>query len=498
MEATIEKKKEKKKRTIKTIAKTKTPMPEQDPAVRRGNFSEVALGYTEEMAIAEAQRCIQCKKPTCILGCPVEINIPAFVQAIEDKQFHKAFDIMKQDNVMPAICGRVCPQETQCEETCVVGYKLEPVGIGRLERFIGEVGLKQGWKTKVDAKPNGKRVAIVGSGPGGITCAADLAMAGCDVTIFEALHTAGGVLKYGIPEFRLPKALIDEELKGLSELGVKVVTNAIIGRLYTIPQLMEEKGFDTVFVAVGAGYPRFMNIPGEGANGIFSANEYLTRVNLMAGYEHPLMDTPVGMGKNVAVIGSGNTAMDACRVSLRMGAENVYCVYRRTRKESPARAEEIEHAVEEGVEFHWLTAPVRILADDNGWVRAMENIKMELGEPDDSGRRRPIPMPGTEFEFKVDTVVYAIGTAANPIIGQTTPGLKLNRWGNIEVDEKTQMTNLPGVFAGGDIVTGGATVILAMGAGRVAARAMLEYMGIEPPPRPPRPETGRLPKSKRK
>ena len=493
----MEAKPKKKKKTIKTIAKVKTPMAEQDAKERAANFSEVALGYTVEDALAEAARCIMCKKPTCIIGCPVEIDIPSFIQAIEDKEFRKAFDIMKADNVIPAICGRVCPQESQCEETCVVGYKLEPVGIGRLERFIGDMGLKEGWKVEPDIKQNGKKVAIVGSGPGGITCAVDLALAGCDVTIYEALHTAGGVLKYGIPEFRLPKKLIDKELESLGRLGVKVVTNAIIGRLYTIPQLMEDMGYDTVFVAVGAGYPRFMGIPGEGANGIFSANEYLTRVNLMAGYDHPHMDTPVGMGKNVAVIGSGNTAMDACRCSIRMGAENVYCVYRRTRAESPARAEEIEHAVEEGVQFHWLTAPVRIIPDDNGWVKAMENIKMELGEPDDSGRRRPIPMDDTEFLFEVDTVIYAIGTMANPIIAQTTPGLKLNKWNYIEVDDD-QMTSLPGVFAGGDIVTGGATVILAMGAGRTAARGMLKYMGIEPPPRPPRRELGRAPKKKKK
>ena len=491
------KKKKKNKRTIKTIAKVKTPMPEQKAEDRRTNFTEVALGYSEQDALAEAVRCIQCKKPTCIAGCPVEIDIPGFIEAIEKREYRKAFDIMKADNVMPAICGRVCPQESQCEQTCVVGHKLEPVGIGRLERWIGDLGLREGWTVEPEIKPNGKKVAIVGSGPGGITCAVDLAMAGCDVTIYEALHTAGGVLKYGIPEFRLPKALIDEELKSLGRLGVKVKTNTIIGRLYTIPQLMEDQGYDTVFVAVGAGYPRFMGIPGEGANGIFSANEYLTRVNLMAGYDHPRQDTPVGMGKNVAVIGSGNTAMDACRVSIRMGAENVYCVYRRTRAESPARAEEIEHAVEEGVQFNWLTAPVRIIPDDNGWVKAMENIRMELGEPDDSGRRRPIPKEGTEFLFEVDTVIYAIGTQANPIIAQTTPGLKLNRWNYIEVDED-QMTSIPGVFAGGDIVTGGATVILAMGAGRIAARGMLKYMGIAAPPRAPRREVGRVPKKLKK
>jgi glutamate synthase (NADPH) small chain len=480
----------KKKKTIKTIAKTKTPMPEQEPLVRAKNFNEVALGYTEEMAIAEADRCLQCKEPTCIEGCPVEINIPAFIQAISDRDFHKAFEVLKQDNLLPAVCGRVCPQETQCEAVCVVSHKLESVAIGRLERFVGDRALKEGWTDTVEITRNGHKAAMIGSGPASLTCAADLARAGCEVTIFEALHTPGGVLKYGIPEFRLPKALIDRELRALDRLGVKIVTNAIIGRLFTIPHLMQEKGFETVFIATGAGYPNFMGIPGEGLNGIFSANEYLTRVNLMQGYEHPSADTPVGMGKNVAVIGSGNTAMDACRVSLRMGAQNVYCVYRRTRKESPARVEEVHHAEEEGVTFHWLTAPVRILADDRGWVRAMECIRMELGEPDASGRRRPIPVAGSEFIFEVDTVVYAIGTSANPIIAQTTPGLELNKWGYIKVDPETQMTSLPGVFAGGDIVTGAATVILAMGAGRKAARGMLKRMGVEAPPRPPRPEIG--------
>ncbi len=488
MEATPKKK----KKTIKTIAKTKTPMPEQDPKVRAHNFEEVALGYTEEQAVAEAERCIMCRKPTCIAGCPVEIDIPEFIQAITERNFRRAYDVLKQDNLLPAVCGRVCPQETQCEQTCVVGHKLEAVAIGRLERFVGDVALKNGWRDKVDITSNGHKAAMIGSGPASITCAADLARAGCEVTIFEALHTAGGVLKYGIPEFRLPKALIDKELSALDDLNVKVERNAIIGRLFTIPQLMEEQGFETVFIATGAGYPNFMGIPGEGYNGIFSANEYLTRVNLMAGYEHPDSDTPVGMGKNIAVIGSGNTAMDACRVSIRMGAENVYCVYRRTRKESPARAEEVHHAEEEGVQFSWLTAPVKIIGDDDGWVKAMECIRMELGEPDSSGRRRPLPVEGSEFMFEVDTVIYAIGTSANPIISQTTPGLKVNKWGYIAVDPETQMTSLPGVFAGGDIVTGGATVILAMGAGRTAARAMLKHMGVKPPVRPPRREVGRV------
>lgn len=471
---------DKPRKTIKTIAQQKTRMPEQDPRARAKNFEEVSLGYTEEMALAEAERCLQCKKPTCIAGCPVEINIPAFIQAIVDRDYRLAYDIIKLTNLLPAVCGRVCPQETQCEAVCVIANKMEPVAIGRLERFVGDWALKHGWTDKIEIKPNGHKAAMIGSGPGSLTCAADLARAGVEVTIYEALHTAGGVLKYGIPEFRLPKALIDRELTSLNALGVKVVTNSIIGRLYTIEQLMKDKGYETVFIATGAGYPNFMGIPGEGFNGIFSANEYLTRVNLMEGYTHPRSDTPVGMGKNVAVIGAGNTAMDACRVSIRMGAENVYCVYRRTMKESPARVEEIHHAEEEGVKFNWLTAPVRIIGDERGWVKAMECIRMELGEPDSSGRRRPVPVEGSEFLFEVDTVVYAIGTSANPIIAQTTPGLKLNKWGYIEVDPATQMTSLPGVFAGGDIVTGGATVILAMGAGRTAAKAMLKYMGITP------------------
>jgi glutamate synthase (NADPH) small chain len=484
------------KRNIKTIAKTKNPMPEQDPKARAKNFNEVALGYTEEQAIAEAQRCLQCKKPCCIAGCPVEIDIPGFIQAVEERDYHRAFDVLRADNILPAICGRVCPQETQCEAVCVISNKLEPVAIGRLERFVGDMALAQGWgQADVKVAPVGKRAAMVGSGPASLTCAADLARAGVEVTVYEALHTAGGVLKYGIPEFRLPKKLIDRELKALGRMGVKIVTNTIIGRLYTVEQLMKEQGYDTVFIGVGAGFPNFMGIPGEGINGIFSANEYLTRVNLMRGYEHPQADTPVGMGRNVAVIGAGNTAMDACRVSLRMGAENVYCVYRRTKKESPARAEEVHHAEEEGVQFNWLTAPVEIIGD-KGWVKAMKCIRMELGEPDASGRRRPIPVPGSEFLFEVDTVVYAIGTSANPIIAQTTPGLRLNKRNYIDADPETQMTSLPGVFAGGDIVTGGATVILAMGAGRKAAQAMLKYMGIEPPARAPRREVGKMPKKK--
>jgi len=465
----------KKKKTIKDIAPEKTAIPEQDPKKRCTNFDEVALGYTEEMALKEAERCLDCKKPKCIDGCPVLIDIPGFIREVAKKNYRRAFEILKKDNALPAVCGRVCPQEAQCEKTCITAKKLDPVGIGRLERFVADWAIKQGWEDAPEITPNGKKVAIVGSGPAGLACAGDLVRAGCEVTIYEALHMPGGVLKYGIPEFRLPNEVIDIEIDALKKLGVKIECDKIIGRIFTIPQMMEEKGFDAVFVGTGAGAPRFANIPGENLNGLFSANEYLTRVNLMSGYRFPDHDTPVGMGSRVAVIGAGNTAMDACRVSLRMGAEKVWCVYRRTIKESPARVEELHHAMEEGVEFHWLTAPVALHGDENGWVKSMECMKMELGEPDDSGRRRPVPIGGSNFMFEADTVVYALGTNANPIIAGTTPGLKVNKWGYIEVDEN-QMTSVPGLFAGGDIVTGAATVILAMGAGRQAAKGILGYL----------------------
>jgi glutamate synthase (NADPH/NADH) small chain len=465
------------RKSIQTIAPTRTKMPEQKAEVRNKNFDEVSLGYTPEMARGEAARCLNCKNAQCIQGCPVGIDIPGFIAAIEQGDFEKSYRILRKDNLLPAVCGRVCPQESQCEKKCIVGIKKEPVAIGRLERFIGDLGLQKGWKEEVKITKVGKKVAMVGSGPASITAAADLARAGVDVTIFEALHTAGGVLKYGIPEFRLPKKLIDAELAGLESLGVKVVKNSIIGRLFTIPQLMKEKGFDAVFIATGAGAPSFMNVPGEGYNGVFSANEFLTRVNLMRAFDRS-SETPIGMGRNVAVVGAGNTAMDACRVAKRLGAENVYCIYRRSRAEAPARVEEIEHAIEEGVQFHWLTAPLKLLGDEYGRVRAMECVKMELGEPDASGRRRPVPVTGSEFLFQVDTVVPAIGTNANGIIAATTPGLKTNKWGYIEANPETQATNIPGVFAGGDIVTGGATVILAMGAGRRAAQAILKYLNL--------------------
>jgi glutamate synthase (NADPH/NADH) small chain len=467
-------------RNIRTIAPKRTAMPEQDPKVRTGNFEEVAQGYTLEMAVAEADRCLQCKKPKCVPGCPVEIDIPGFIAALVLKDIKKSYQILKDANTLPAVCGRVCPQEVQCEATCVVGNKLEPVAIGRLERFVADFAVGRGWEQPVRVEATGKKAAIVGSGPAGLACAGDLIKAGVDVTVYEALHVPGGVLKYGIPEFRLPNDTIDIEIDALARLGVKFELDTIIGKLFTIPQLMDGMGFDTVFVATGAGSPKFMGIPGEAYNGVVSANELLTRINLMQGFRQPLYDTPVGMGKRVAVIGAGNTAMDAMRVSLRMGADKVYLVYRRSIKESPARAEELHHAIEEGIICKWLTNPVRIIGNESGWVTGMVVIEMELGEPDASGRRRPVPKEGTEHTLDVDMVVYALGTSANPIIAQSTPGLKVNRWGYIEIDEETGMSSVPGLFAGGDIVTGSATVILAMGAGRRAARGMLKYMGLAP------------------
>ncbi len=467
-------------KNIKTIAPKRTSMPEQDPQVRNKNFEEVAQGYTLEMALAEADRCLQCKKPKCVPGCPVEIDIPGFIGALARKDIEESYRILKSANALPAVCGRVCPQEVQCEATCVIGNKLEPVAVGRLERFVADFAVGRGWDKPPHFRKTGKKAAVVGSGPAGLACAGDLIKAGVDVTVFEALHVAGGVLKYGIPEFRLPNDTIDIEIEGLAKLGVKFELDYIIGKLFTIPQLMQEKGFDTVFVATGAGSPKFMGIPGEAYNGVVSANEILTRINLMQGFRQPLYDTPVGMGKRVAVIGAGNTAMDAMRVSLRMGADKVYLVYRRSIKESPARAEELHHAIEEGIIAKWLTNPVRILGNEAGWVTGMEVIEMELGEPDASGRRSPVPKKGTEHILDVDMVIYALGTSANPIIAQSTPGLKVNRWGYIEIDEKAGMSSVPGVFAGGDIVTGSATVILAMGAGRRAARGMLQYMGLAP------------------
>ncbi len=465
-------------KNIRTIPQKRTPMPEQDAGVRSRNFEEVALGYTIDNALVEADRCLQCKKPRCVPGCPVEIDIPGFIAALARKDIRESYRILKSSNALPAVCGRVCPQEVQCEATCVVGNKLEPVAIGRLERFVADFAAGRGWDEETRFTPTGKRAAIIGSGPAGLACAGDLVKAGVEVTVYEALHVAGGVLKYGIPEFRLPNDIIDIEIDGLARLGVKFELDRIIGKVFTIPRLLDEMGFDAVFIGTGAGSPKFMGIPGEAYNGVVSANELLTRINLMQGFRQPLYDTPVGMGKRVAVIGAGNTAMDATRVSLRMGAEKVYLVYRRSIKESPARSEELHHAIEEGVICKWLTNPVRILGNEAGWVTGMEVIEMDLGEPDQSGRRRPVPKPGTEQVLDVDMVVYALGTSANPVIAQSTPGLKVNRWGYIETDEDTGMTSVPGVFAGGDIVTGAATVILAMGAGRRAARGMLRYLAV--------------------
>lgn len=467
-------------KNIRTIPQKRTAMPEQEAQARARNFEEVARGYSLEMALVEADRCLQCKKPRCVPGCPVEIDIPGFITALARKDLKQSYQILKASNALPAVCGRVCPQEVQCEATCIVGNKLEPVAIGRLERFVADFGVGRGWDEPPPSRPTGKKVAIIGSGPAGLACAGDLIKAGVDVTVYEALHVAGGVLKYGIPEFRLPNDTIDVEIDALAKLGVKFELDKIIGKVFTIPQLLGEMGFNAVFIGTGAGSPKFMGIPGEAYNGVVSANELLTRINLMQGFRQPLYDTPVGLGKRVAVIGAGNTAMDSTRVSLRMGAEKVYLVYRRSIKESPARTEELHHAIEEGVICKWLTNPVRIIGNDAGWVTGMEVIEMELGEPDDSGRRRPVPKPGSENILDVDTVVYALGTTANPIIAQSTPGLKVNRWGYLEVDEGTGMTSVPGVFAGGDIVTGAATVILAMGAGRRAGRGILQYLGLQP------------------
>ncbi len=466
----------KKKKTIRSIPQQRTPVREQEPQLRVKNFDEVNCGYTLEQAQNEAERCLLCPDPGCIAGCPVNINIPKFIEAISAKDFRGAYDVITASNLLAAVCGRVCPQETQCEGACVVGETLEPVAIGRLERWVGDYAIKEHWSNVPHIEPSGFKVGIVGSGPAGMACAADLAKAGCEVTVFEAFHQAGGVLKYGIPDFRLPNAVVDAEIDNLRKLGVKFECNTLVGRLFTIEQMRDELGFDAVFIGTGAGYPSMLGIPGDSLNGVLSANELLTRCNLMRAKEFPNYDTPLPLGRRVAVIGAGNTAMDAMRVSLRLGAEKVYCIYRRSRAECPARAEEVHHAEEEGIEFHWLTNPVEVLDDGEGNVRAMRCIRMELGEPDDSGRRRPIPVAGSEFEFETDQVVFAIGTNANPIIGQTSR-LRLNKRGYIQTDE-TLATSMAGVFAGGDIVTGAATVIEAMGAGRKAARSIKSYLRI--------------------
>ncbi|MCP4398557.1 MAG: NADPH-dependent glutamate synthase [bacterium] len=451
-------------------------MPEQDPIERGRNFEEVNNGYSPELAMGEAQRCIQCPKPKCVEGCPVNVKIPEFIACIAENNFQQAARILHEDNALPAVCGRVCPQEEQCEELCILGAKGAPVAIGHLERFAADYEREQGTiELPEPPQPSGKKIAIVGAGPSGLTTAGDLAKHGHDVTIFEALHTAGGVLMYGIPEFRLPKDIVGVEIDYLKKLGVKIETNAVVGKTYTIDELFEI-GFQAVYIANGAGLPKFMRIPGENLNGVYSANEYLTRSNLMKAYDFPNYDTPIARGKHVAVFGGGNVAMDAVRTALRLGAENAYLIYRRSEVEMPARNEEIEHAKNEGIQFHLLTNPIQILGNEQGRVKAIECLKMELGEPDDSGRRRPVPIESSEFTLEVDTVVVAIGTGANPLIAQTTPDLEMNKWGYIAIDEETGVTNKPGVFAGGDIVRGAATVILAMGDGRVSAKAIHEYV----------------------
>ncbi|MGB9846494.1 MAG: NADPH-dependent glutamate synthase, partial [Desulfotomaculales bacterium] len=454
----------------------KHPMPAQDPAVRVKNFNEVALGYDVESAVAEAGRCLQCKNQPCRQGCPVEVYIPQFIKLIAERDFAGAIRKIKEKNALPAVCGRVCPQENQCEKYCTLGKKNEPVAIGRLERFAADWELAEGVLPQEVAPPTGFKVAVIGSGPGGLTCAADLAKLGHEVTIFEALHVPGGVLMYGIPEFRLPKRVVQAEIQNLKKLGVKIEVNAVVGKFATIDELMNEEGFDAVYVGTGAGLPYFMNIPGENSCGVYSANEFLTRTNLMKAYLFPEWDTPIKIGKKVAVLGGGNVAMDAARTALRLGAEESWIVYRRSKSELPARHEEVENAIEEGVKFAFLTSPTKILADENGKVKAMECLRYELGEPDASGRRSPVPIPGSEFIMDVDTVVVAIGQGPNPLIPRTTPGLEVTRKGNIVADPATGATSKPGVFAGGDVVTGAATVILAMGAGRVAANSIHAYL----------------------
>ncbi|HEY8909747.1 MAG TPA: NADPH-dependent glutamate synthase [Desulfosporosinus sp.] len=460
------------------VKKVKIPrhdMPCQDPQVRAHNFEEVALGYTQETAVEEAKRCLQCKDPKCREGCPVEVLIPDFIKKVAEEDFLEAGKVLKVKNSLPAVCGRVCPQETQCEIKCILGKKGDPVAIGRLERFVADYDIKFGEAKFEKPEPTGKRVAIIGGGPSGLACAGDLAKAGHAVTIFEALHVAGGVLMYGIPQFRLPKEIVQTEITNLKQMGVEILTNQVVGKITSVDELMAN-GYDAVFIGTGAGLPYFMNIPGENLNGVYSANEFLTRTNLMKGYKFPDYVTPVKVGKSVAVLGAGNVAMDSARTALRLGAENVYIIYRRSRNEMPARNEELEHAEEEGIQFHLLTNPVSIEGDERGWVKSMTCLRYELGEPDASGRRAPVAIPGSEYVLPMDTVVVAIGQGPNPLVTKSTPGLDLNKRGNIVADEDTLMTSKPGVFAGGDIVTGAATVILAMGAGKKAAGAIDQYL----------------------
>lgn len=451
----------------------KNEMPVQNPEVRNKNFGEVALGYTREQAIDEAKRCLNCKNKSCVKGCPVQIDIPAFIAQVAEGNFEEAYKIITKSSSLPAVCGRVCPQETQCEAKCIRGIKGEPVAIGRLERFVADWHNAQP-ETPVE-KPvsNGHKVAVIGSGPSGLACAGDLAKKGYDVTVFEALHVAGGVLSYGIPEFRLPKSIVQKEIDGLKALGVKIETNTVVGKTISVDELINDEGFESVFIGSGAGLPRFMNIKGENLNGVYSANEFLTRINLMKAYK-PDSSTPVQAGKTAVVVGGGNVAMDAARCAKRMGAD-VYIVYRRTEKELPARAEEIEHAKEEGIIFKFLTNPVEIKSDEKGWVKSIVCQQMELSEPDESGRAKPVPIPDAFIEIEADSVIMSIGTSPNPLIKSTTEGLETQKWGGIIADENG-LTSKEGVYAGGDAVTGAATVILAMGAGKTAAAAMDEYI----------------------
>ena len=473
-------------KTAKRPKKVRLPrqsMPTQDPRVRARNFNEVALGYSLETAMLEASRCLQCKKPKCVEGCPVNVDITKFIGALAEGDLRAAAVALKEDNNLPAICGRVCPQEIQCEILCVLGKKFEPVAIGRLERFVADWERTEGGLEKPELAPSsGKCVAVIGAGPAGLTCAGDLARYGHQATIFESLHAPGGVLIYGIPEFRMPKDVVRAEVDYVKSLGVEVRLNTVVGNLYTIDELLNKEGFDAIFLGTGAGLPRFMGIPGENHNGVYSANEFLTRVNLMKGYRFPEYDTPVRVGKKVAVVGAGNTAMDASRCALRLGADEVHIVYRRSRKEVPARAEEFHHAEEEGIIFDFLTNPVEIYGDEKGRVRGMKVIRMELGELDASGRRRPIPLQGSEYDIEVDTVIMALGTSPNPLVFHDAGGLERTRWGTVVADEQTGRTTKEGVWAGGDVVTGVATVISAMGAGKRAAADINRYLRGETAP----------------
>jgi len=463
---------------VEKTKKVKTPrheMPCQDPKARARNFDEVALGYTPETAVEEAKRCLQCKQPLCIAGCPVEVLIPDFIKKIAEGDFEESAKVLKLKNSLPAVCGRVCPQESQCESKCILGIKGESVAIGRLERFAADFGMKSREAKSEKVEPTGKRVAIIGAGPAGLACAGDLAKAGHAVTILEALHVAGGVLMYGIPQFRLPKEIVQTEIANLKQMGVEILTNQVVGKITSVDELMGN-GYDAVFIGTGAGLPYFMDIPGESLNGVYSANEFLIRTNLMKGYKFPDYATPVKVGKNVAVLGAGNVAMDSARTALRLGAENVYIIYRRSRAEMPVRNEELEHAEEEGIQFRLLTSPVSIEGGERGWIKSITCLRYELGELDASGRRSPVAIPGSEFEIPMDTVVVAIGQGPNSLVTTSTPGLDLNKRGNIVADAETLMTSKPGVFAGGDIVTGAATVILAMGAGKKAASGIDQYL----------------------